>query len=433
MKRSLGHTGSVRINVLGGNNASYFGAGVGAGFGGGGGSGIGGVVGSGNNGGDSLLFGSTSLGGSSTGSDIATAWNDPSYHGNIDDNFGQHYDGSDNNDNWTPVIIRGDPVGAFAAVRQIIPLLVADSTNNNSNGGNNLSAASCMHDGIVLDVPIHWSKHNLLVGQEGLTIAALSATYETRIMIPPPPSSSDRSGKNSMVPSSQAQHKSQQQQQLAGSGGGSSATSSTAPSNIIQLEGDNIDMVEQCLAKMLSIVTGEERWVPTGRRISVDEKKKMTSDAALVEDDDLEQSLTVPTTSNDQDNVIANIVSGTKMDDGDKITTMATAAVTNNNSTAEAVVIKIWEPFSKLSSNILNNGRIRKIQRKTNTIIRRKKLRFDGNVGIDGAVLSGNKVVNDDEKDEDGEDLDDDDADDAEEENGGAVVASRSINDPQGK
>ncbi|KAL3761863.1 hypothetical protein ACHAWU_009028 [Discostella pseudostelligera] len=432
MKRSLGHTGSVRINVLGGNNASYFGAGGGVG------SGIGGVAGSGNNGGDALLFGSKSLGSGSTGSDIATAWNDPSYHGNIDDNIGQHYDDSDNNDNWTPVIIRGDPVGAFAAVRQIIPLLVADSTNNNSNGGNNLSATSCIHDGIVLDVPIHWSKHNLLVGREGLTIAALSATYETRIMIPPPPPSSDRSGKNSMVSSSQAQHKSQQQQQqqqqqqLAGSGGGSSATSSTAPSNIIQLEGDNIDMVEQCLAKMLSIVTGEERWVPTGRRISVDEKKKMTSDAAVVEDDDIEQSLNVPTTSNEQDNVIANIVSGTKKDDGDKITTTTTVAVTNNNSTAEAVIIKIWEPFSKLSSNILNNGRIRKIQRKTNTIIRRKKLRFDDNVGIDGAALSGDKVVNGDEKDEDADDLDDDDADDAEEEDGGAAVASRSINDPQG-
>ena len=43
-----------------------------------------------------------------------------------------------------------------------------------------------------------------------------------------------------------------------------------------------------------------------------------------------------------------------------------------DKTTAEAVIVKIWTPSSKL----LNLGKIRKVQRKTNTVIRRKKLRF---------------------------------------------------------
>ena len=54
---------------------------------------------------------------------------------------------------------------------------------------------------------------------------------------------------------------------------GGASSSSSMPTNIVQLEGDNIDMVEQCLARMLCIVVGEDRWVPIGRRITVDEKK----------------------------------------------------------------------------------------------------------------------------------------------------------------
>ena len=422
MKRSLGHTGTVRINVLGGNNPSFFGGGN---IGGGGG---------GNNGGDALLFGGGGTGGSG-GSDSAVAWTyhiddtniNDDYHGNsTHDNFGL-YDDAEKNDYWTPVIIRGDPVGAFAAVRQILPLLVADSsTSNTANGGSGGVNETGIHDGIVLDVPIHWSKHNLLVGRGGHTIAALSATYQTRIMIPPPPPSTDsRNGNN--VSSSQPPQNQQQpiQQQLpAGGGSGSGATSSTMPSNVIQLEGDDIDLVEQCLAKMISIVTGEEVWVPTGRRISVDNKeneKKIdvttspSHNTAAVEDDESDQIQNTPTTSTKQNTNSRT----TKKDEDDTV----------KAATAEAIIIKTWTPASKL----LNLGKIRKIQRKTNTTIRRKKIRLvdgvcvGGGSGGNGANLGG-KVVIDDEKDEEAEELDDD-ADDAEEEDGEVVSAGEGNND----
>ena len=372
MKRSLGHAGSVRINVLGsGNHAINFNSSGG----GGGGS---------NYCGDALLFGD-----GSTNNDSETAGkyhndypnnsSDNCHDSNTHDNFGP-YDDVDNNDKWTPVIIRGDPVGAFAAVRQILPILSAESASNNSSLGNNFTTSnetSCIHDGIVLDVPIHWSKHNLLVGPDGHTIAALSATYQTRIMIPPPtPSSSDRNG-NNLTKLQQPQNWQQNQQQLLTSGSGSNATSSTMPSNIIQLEGDDIDMVEQCLAKIISIVAGEEHWVPTGRRIPVDknkDKQKMdTTTLHTSRKEEVEQTTT----------------------------TIAPVA------TAEAVIIKIWTPSSKL----LNLGKIRKIQRKTNTTIRRKKMRL-----VEGVCGGGNVVVLDG-KDVVNEELDDDaDADDAEEE-----------------
>lgn len=209
------------------------------------------------------------------------------------------------------------------------------------------------------------------------------------------------------------------QQQLpagGGSGSGSGATSSTMPSNVIQLEGDDIDLVEQCLAKMISIVTGEEVWVPTGRRISVDNKeneKKIdittsySRNTTVVEDDESDQIQNTPTTSTKQNTNSRT----TKKDEDDTV----------RAATAEAVIIKIWTPASKL----LNLGKIRKIQRKTNTTIRRKKIRLVD--GGNGANLVG-KVVIDDEKDEEAEELDDD-ADDAEEEDGEVVSAGEGNND----
>lgn len=430
-KRSYGHAGPVRINVLGGNNNNNYNN---CSFGGGGG---GGNNSGGNNGGDALLFG-TAAAAPATDGGGATAWNYQGYppdnnvnneNDNYQDDDGSNcqYDDADDS-NWTPVIIRGDPVGAFAAVRQILPLLVAENNtyniNNNNSAGND---ALCIHDGIVLDVPIHWSKHNLLVGRGGLTVAALSATYQTRIMIPPPP------------PSEGNANRTKQQLAVNGGGGGSSSSlggassASSMPTNIVQLEGDDIDMVEQCLAKMLGIVAGEDRWVPTGRRITVDEKKgdavANIADVAIIEEDeDDEKKITtgtynsvnnksgsdVPIISNDHGNIIMNPaavnISGTKKDE-DTPTTIA--------ETAEAVIVKVWTPSSKL----LNMGKIRKIQRKTNTIIRRKKLSFvDGVTGGNVAGLdSGNKVVNNYEKEEEAEEPDDD-VDDTEEEDGGGVA-----------
>lgn len=217
---------------------------------------------------------------------------------------------NEENPEWQAVVIKGDPVSCFAAVR-LIPLLVDDD-----------------HDAdIVVEVPIHRAQHNLLVGKGGITLAALSATYETRIMIPP------NEFMSNVKPPEGAQEniwETRQTQQNVGStmlfGGENNvmASSSSAPDltkNIIQLEGD-IDKVEKCLVKILSIVAGEEKFIPTGVILQV-------------KDDEI---------------------------------------------FAEATIVKIW---STSDSKSLNLGKIRKVQRQTSTIIRRKKLRLRGNINID--------------------------------------------------
>ena len=164
---------------------------------------------------------------------------------------------NEENPEWQAVVIKGDPVSCFAAVR-LIPLLVDDD-----------------HDAdIVVEVPIHRAQHNLLVGKGGITLAALSATYETRIMIPP------NEFMSNVKPPEGAQEniwETRQTQQNVGStmlfGGENNvmASSSSAPDltkNIIQLEGD-IDKVEKCLVKILSIVAGEEKFIPTGLILQV--------------------------------------------------------------------------------------------------------------------------------------------------------------------
>ena len=75
---------------------------------------------------------------------------------------------SDPRSAWAPVVIRADPVGAFAAAR----LLTRD-----------IGGLDCMDD-VVVDVPIHRSRHASIIGRKGLTIASLSAEYDVRIMVP---------------------------------------------------------------------------------------------------------------------------------------------------------------------------------------------------------------------------------------------------------
>lgn len=69
---------------------------------------------------------------------------------------------------WTPVIIRGDPCGAFAAANLLLPLIDYEM------------------DDVVLDVPIHRSRHSAIIGRHGNTIARLSADCNVRIMVPRP-------------------------------------------------------------------------------------------------------------------------------------------------------------------------------------------------------------------------------------------------------
>jgi len=335
MRRSAGHVAPVRISVLGGSSSSSNSANTTA------------------NGpsnqhesvsdkeGDSFPT-SKGGGGSST-------WNYNEYYNQQQQNQQGQNQPSDGNtedsptddDDWTPVIIRGDPVGCFSAVRQILPLVDRD------------------HDpDIVLEVPIHRAKHNMLVGKGGITIAALSATYETRIMIPPNEFMSNVGGGNNFW----KQRQDAGSAMLFGDTSSNHATNNTAakpagtlPSNVIQLEGD-IDKIEQCLVKMLSIVAGE-RWIPSGVIVE------------KAEDTNRRSKSTTNTTSSDG----------------------PTPNKAKDETTAEAVIVKIWTPHSKL----LNLGKIRKVQRKTNTVIRRKKLRLSTAI-IDG---SGVPLVNEKEED----------------------------------
>ena len=70
------------------------------------------------------------------------------------------------NSAWAPVLIRADPVGAFAAARML----------SKEISGN--------IDDVVLEVPIHRSRHSAIIGRKGLTIAGLSSDHAVRIMVP---------------------------------------------------------------------------------------------------------------------------------------------------------------------------------------------------------------------------------------------------------
>lgn len=287
----------------------------------------------------------------------------------------------DDSDDWTPVIIRGDPVGCFAAVRQILPLV---------------DHAHDRH--VVLEVPVHRANHNTLVGKGGVTIAALSAAHEARIMIPPNEFMStapSRGGENFWK--KRAAHNEGMNAGSAllfGDGGGGGVGGhgvpmssgaggpqqqlgrpGTLPPNIIQLEGE-IDRIERCLVRMLSIVAGE-RWIPSGVIVK---KPEVPATAAGGGSKGARDAATAPNGGT------SSASSGTTAGKGGK-------EGKEGATTAEAVIVKIWTPSSKL----LNLGKIRKVQRKTNTVIRRKKLRLSGS-HVDGGIAGAREEdVADDE------------------------------------
>ena len=254
-------------------------------------------------------------------------------------------------DEWTPVVIKGDPVGCFSACRQLVTIVEEENDPE-----------------IVLDIPILKSKHNMVVGKGGIVLAALSAQHETRIMVPPNEFMSNVTGPEDNIWKQReaAQNDPGMSMLFRDNDEGNTNPNimeqlDTLPPDIIQLEGE-IDKVERCLVKMLNIIAGET-YTPTGVIVTTNNKSETTL-------------------------------------------TKSAAKINKDDTYAEAVIVKIWTPNSKL----LNLGKIRKVQRKTNTVIRRKKLRFRGN--IDGT--SSVSIVN-----EEGESDDDDDDDDNE---GGETV-----------
>lgn len=227
-RRSLGHDMGVRIHVVGGISNSNTNA------------------------------TSHSDGGAALSSGAAT-WNYNEYQQQQQQQSAPQ-DESGDVDDWVPVTIRGDPIGCLEACRLIIPLVDRPQDPTYLT--------------IVFDIPVHRAKHNLLVGKAGILLACLSATYETRLMIPPNELMSNVESTGNIW--EQRQQQQQHSKNDAGSamlfdvGGAGGAGSSNMMSqsgglnsNIIQLEGE-IDNVEQCLVKILGIIASEDNIVPSG-------------------------------------------------------------------------------------------------------------------------------------------------------------------------
>merc|ERR1719246_222145 len=106
-------------------------------------------------------------------------------------------------------------------------------------------------DDLVLDIPIHKSRHAAIIGRKGLTIAALSADHNVRIMVPKsnPQAPITQVGQGEpypdATPTSDAQFDLAEAQQLV---------KQRRKENIVQLEGQ-VDNVEACLCKLLNIVS----------------------------------------------------------------------------------------------------------------------------------------------------------------------------------
>ncbi|GMH90752.1 hypothetical protein TL16_g11858 [Triparma laevis f. inornata] len=66
---------------------------------------------------------------------------------------------------WSSVVIKSEPMGAFQTCREI-STFIGDT------------------DGIVVDVPVHRSRHATIIGSKGTTIRKLSADNNVRISVP---------------------------------------------------------------------------------------------------------------------------------------------------------------------------------------------------------------------------------------------------------
>ena len=303
----------------------------------------------------------------------------------------------------------------------------------------------------MFDVPINKAKHNQIVGKRGITIAALSATYETRLMVPPNELMSNVGPANyweaRKVAQEQKQNEAGSTLLFGGGNGNSNAVTSVKEAldygglepNIVQLEGE-IDNVEKCLVKILvrakpskfkpsvflnqdyarmlkGIVSGEDAITPQGEMIPADDPVDDKPGEELA----FESAKSVPILKSREPSSATKAPSPVKAEKGalpkeSQPETMKEAPKKNDKEpTAEAVIIKEWSASSKL----LNLGKIRKVQRKTNTIIRRKKvhLEFDKAGGEDNEngehnVVEEDSVIEDDDdavnSDEEADPKDDD-------------------------
>jgi len=331
-------------------------------------------------------------------------------------------------DLWTPVMIRGDPSGVFAAAKLLVPLLhtgpptaedgntnTNSHSNSNSNSHNSNNDNSNNHhynpqadgdsemDDVVLDIPIHRSKHSAIIGKKGMTIANLSADHNVRIMVPHRKASG------------------------YGHGNGSNNNNSHEDINVVQLEGE-LHNVEKCLVHMLHLVCSP----PVGTT---------STSSANGNDQDRDAEVVDRTSGSDDPDRIKSVEgygnsNSNKMEINDvtakDVATSIEEEVEGKITISIAVTSKKESKFtehtitvpSELSSNVPSLGRIRIIGKSTNTVIRRKKTPLEhqkDDIGHGGENSEGGATVGteeghagDDAEDDGGEESGPDEVDNAE-------------------
>jgi len=252
---------------------------------------------------------------------------------------------------WTPVIIRGDPCGAIAAAKLLLPLLITNpptgaQSDDDGIEKNDVDYSADMDD-VVLDVPIHRSRHAAIIGKKGLTIAALSADHNVRIMVP---------HRNHSVHDKTS----------------SPNTAAPSPSNIniVQLEGQ-LENVERCLASMLKVVCGTHS-------SNNNSSSYGNGDTGATENSNAKQDSNVHNAKIEPSNSNMN-----------RKLTIATTSNQHHNSKKEPkfTEITITVPH-ELSYFVPSLAKIRSIGKSTNSVIRRKRL--DGNVSSTNTSVTNN-------------------------------------------
>jgi len=307
VKKSWGHGGQVRVSIVSQ------------------GSGSGGIVG-----GEVVPSDGTNAG---SLDDIPAG--SPSVDGNRDvDGEKREREAVDEATLWTPVIIRGDPCGAIAAAKLLLPLLTPAIVHVDDNDSNEADYAADMDD-VVLDVPIHRARHAAIIGKKGLTIAALSADHNVRIMVP---------------------HRNQSIHDNS-----NSIAASPSNINIVQLEGQ-LDNVERCLASMLKVVCGTHS---TNNTIN----DLVTTDVADVKQEGTNNMKKINSSTR-----LEPVTLPEKADISTKITVTITSNQNSNSKKEPKFLEQTITVPPELSYLVPSLAKIRSIGKSTSSVIRRKRL-----------------------------------------------------------
>jgi len=341
VKKSWGHGGQVRVSIV--------------------------SQGSGNGGTASPSDGANS----ESFDDIPTGATSPD--GTRDFDGGKRDEAAEEASLWTPVIIRGDPCGAIAAAKLLLPLLTPASVHADGNDGNEVDNAADMDD-VVLDVPIHRARHAAIIGKKGLTIAALSADHNVRIMVP---------------------HRNQSVHDKSPSS--NSAAASPNNINVVQLEGQ-LENVEKCLASMLKVVCGTHS-------PNIISNTNTNGDFVATEVIDLkpEVSNNIKTTN---DPPHTDPTSPPETSDTPKLNITITS---NQNSTSKKELKFLEQTITvppELSYLVPSLAKIRSIGKSTSSVIRRKRLNGALNDNSNTAITNGiADEITGQEKTESGDDV----------------------------